>query len=318
MIKKVLPSTKYVLENFQHVSIIPPNISKLAADVKRSDLAVSEIRLVKYEWPLEKLLELTFLFNTLNYCFFAMKGKEKWTIADDKLDGAIALFRALENEARRDQDIFEGKYLSKLKLEDFREILKGNVEISLLHERLKCLNEAGHVLVKKFEGRFINLFDESKFDAVRMAELLIDSFRNFRDVSLYKGKQVYFFKRAQLNSKMVNDILISNGKQPLKNLDKLSAFADYKIPQILRSLGILKYSKTLAEKIDNFQLMKANSEEEVEIRAATIWAVEYIRRGLTSSFPNVTASYIDGMLWNLAQRLDRDKLPYHRTYTVAY
>lgn len=230
----------------------------------------------------------------------------------------MALFRVLENEAKTDSRFLTGGYLKNLKLSNLRTILSGNVEIPLLMERMKCLNEAGEVLERKFRGSFYRIYEGSENDAVKLAELLIKNFQRFQDMSNYEGKEVYFYKRAQLNSKMISDILVSFGRNPLKRLSSLTAFADYKIPQILRSIKVLKYSKSLAEKVDNFQLITSQSKDEVEIRAATVRAVELIRERLSRKFPEVTPSHIDGMLWNLAQKLDRDKMPYHRTYTIAY
>ena len=51
-------------------------------------------------------------------------------------------------------------------------------------------------------------------------------------------------------------------------------FADYRVPQILRQLEILTYAETLSNKIDNSIELPYSCEEEIEIRAATVIAVE--------------------------------------------
>ena len=53
-------------------------------------------------------------------------------------------------------------------------------------------------------------------------------------------------------------------------------FADYRVPQILRHLGIFEYSDQLSQKIDSLQELPYSCPEEVEIRAATVVAVEMI------------------------------------------
>ncbi len=53
-------------------------------------------------------------------------------------------------------------------------------------------------------------------------------------------------------------------------------FADYRVPQILRHLGIFEYKASLCDKIDNEEELPYSSEEEVEIRAATVIAVEML------------------------------------------
>ena len=53
-------------------------------------------------------------------------------------------------------------------------------------------------------------------------------------------------------------------------------FADYRVPQILRHVDIFEYSKELSDKIDQEQELPYSCEEEIEIRAATVVAVENI------------------------------------------
>jgi hypothetical protein len=65
------------------------------------------------------------------------------------------------------------------------------------------------------------------------------------------------------------------------DLEQLTIFADYKLPQVLRHYHVLAYDSTLAQRIDNQELLPAaESEEEVEIRAATIWACECLCRAM--------------------------------------
>lgn len=53
--------------------------------------------------------------------------------------------------------------------------------------------------------------------------------------------------------------------------------ADYIVPAVLRQLGVLKYSSTLASIIDANSEIGPGSEEEVELRACSIYAVEKMR-----------------------------------------
>ena len=62
-------------------------------------------------------------------------------------------------------------------------------------------------------------------------------------------------------------------------MDKITAFADYKIPFILRRLWVLEYSQSLAYKIDNQIEIEKWSDEEIEIRSNTIWAIELMKQG---------------------------------------
>jgi hypothetical protein len=57
-------------------------------------------------------------------------------------------------------------------------------------------------------------------------------------------------------------------------------FADYRVPQTLHHWGVLKYSKDLEEVIINKKEIPHGGEYEVEIRAATVVAVERLRKNL--------------------------------------
>jgi len=79
------------------------------------------------------------------------------------------------------------------------------------------------------------------------------------------------------------------------------------------------FTKTLDKSIwDNTELAKGNLKEEIEIRASTIWANEFIKQRLKKRIPAVDSIHINDHLWLLSQaRLPNDKL-YHLTRTTAY
>ncbi len=101
-------------------------------------------------------------------------------------------------------------------------------------------------------------------------------------------------------------------------MDELTIFADYKLPQVLRHHGVLVYAPELADRIDRLELLAPGSVEEVEIRAATIWACELLRRAIVRlSGQVVTAAEIDQLLWHLGQDAANMR-PYHRVRTIFY
>ncbi len=102
-------------------------------------------------------------------------------------------------------------------------------------------------------------------------------------------------------------------------MHELTGFADYKLPQLLRHKGILIYDAVLTDKIDSTRELEAGSEEEIEIRAATLIAIEYIKRSLAKLNILTTAAQIDAKLWLLSQDLNAaDVKPHHRCRTVFY
>jgi hypothetical protein len=129
---------------------------------------------------------------------------------------------------------------------------------------------------------------------------------------------VRFFKRAQILIADLAGAFDDTGLGHFSDLDQLTAFADYKVPQVLRRLELLRYHPVLAERIARRELLPVGSVEEIEIRAATIWGVELLRRALAEQGREMTASEIDWLLWQTGQHLPTDAKPYHRTLTIYY
>lgn len=96
-------------------------------------------------------------------------------------------------------------------------------------------------------------------------------------------------------------------------------FADYRVPQILRARGVLVYAPALAAAVDARDEVAYGSEEEVEIRAATVQAVEGLREELAGmGRPGVKSVLLDWLLWQEGERLKDELPPHHRTRTVFY
>ena len=140
--------------------------------------------------------------------------------------------------------------------------------------------------------------------------MIIENFPSFEDSSTYNGKRVYFYKRAQL---LVADIVQAfNGHEfgKLENIDKLTACADYKLPFVLRRLGIFSYSNYLADKIDNQIQINKDSEEEIELRANTIWVVELIKQKIKKKIPHAGSIHVNDHIWLLGQEKLKNDKPY--------
>lgn len=90
----------------------------------------------------------------------------------------------------------------------------------------------------------------------------------------------------------------------------LTAFADYQIPNILRALGVLHYGDELASKIDAYQEIPYESDEEKAIRGASLIAVEKI-----AAQAGVPVAAVDHYLWT---RRKEAQTPFHLTFTTAY
>jgi hypothetical protein len=96
----------------------------------------------------------------------------------------------------------------------------------------------------------------------------------FRDHAVYKGHQVFIYKRAQIFVADLWGAFKGQGLGGFKDIASITMFADYVVPAVLRHWGILTCSQALVKMLDSLQELPSGSEEEVELRACTITAVE--------------------------------------------
>ena len=264
--------------------------------------------------------EWIFVLDTINHSFWPDVDSPLWTIyyEGETLSGYWALAASLKRAMEEGISIHQAETLVSINSQTLAHIFSGSGKIPLFEERLANLRQAGQVLLDKFQGSFIHVLEEARGSTVELVSLLVSQFSSFNDTASYHGQTVYFFKRAQL---LIQDLWSTFSGEFWGSFDdlwQLTAFADYKLPQVLRHLGVIHYKPTLAERIQNLVQIPPSSAEEVEIRAATIWAVELLRQKLSSRGQKVTSAQIDNWLWNLGQDDTYRSLPYHRTRTIYY
>ncbi|MDO8627444.1 MAG: queuosine salvage family protein [Candidatus Diapherotrites archaeon] len=315
----VLDSTKLITENSAHVKINKQKILEFCTnfDYKSIKHWVDEAPFDLNGLTDVGKLHFLFVFNAISFSYW---GEPKWTISykGRELDGSWAMVACIGKAIEQDKPILNPEFLSSITKNDLAEILQGTVEIPLLEKRVNFLNHLGKTLLEKFDGDFENVIKESKGDALKLLELIVSNFPLFNDSSFCNGEKIFFYKRAQLFVANIYQAFNGKGFGDLKNIDKLTVCADYKLPQVLRKLGILEYSVVLAEKIDSKTEIPKGSAEELEIRANTIWAGELIKQELKKKFPNIDSIHVNDHLWLLSQNKSPEDKPYHRTRTTAY
>ena len=260
------------------------------------------------------------VLDSLNFCFWPKPGKAKWEIEykSERLSGYHAMAASLTKAVDSGIPITNSAYLAGLSLSDLNRILGGKGHLQLMESRLQILNKLGHVLIQEYDGKAHKLVEAAENSALNLTRLLARKLSSFRDVADYQGHRVFFYKRAQIFSADLYGAF--NGKDwgMFTDIDNLTAFADYKLPQVLRHMGIMLYADILAQKVDQRIFLEAGSPEEIEIRANTIWAVELIRQELDRAGKALRAFEIDWILWNLGQHKAFKEKPYHRTVTIYY
>lgn len=127
-------------------------------------------------------------------------------------------------------------------------------EVPLLSTRVKCLHEVGNVLLRKHNGTFQTCVDAANKSALSLLKIIVEDFPCFQDDSMFNNKRVTFYKRAQI---LVSDLWSCfQGKSfgEFYDIEKLTMFADYRVPQALVHFGVLEYDKKLYEKLKKGEL----------------------------------------------------------------
>jgi hypothetical protein len=183
----------------------------------------------------------------------------------------------------------------------------------------RSLSELGRFVEARAGGSFEGLVASAGGSAERLVECLREM-PFYRDVSRYRSFEVPLYKRAQITAWDLALAFDGSGPGRFEDLDKLTIFADNLVPHVLRCEGVLHYSPELQRRIDDAELLPAGCEEEVEIRAVALHAVEQMVAHLarTDAAAGLTASRLDQLLWSRGQRPRFKQRNRHRTRTVYY
>lgn len=104
----------------------------------------------------------------------------------------------------------------------------------------------------------------------------------------------------------------------IKDIEELTCFADYRIPQILAHEGVLVYSQELKEHIASQKEMPYGSQYEVEIRGCMIQAVEQIKSSLNKLGVNWNSVEVDWLLWQIGEEARFTLEPHHKVLSIFY
>ena len=200
-----------------------------------------------------------------------------------------------------------------MSLEQFKEILKGNVDIPLLEERYRIITGIARIVNEKMNGSFYDYIRGMTNDK-EIFEIILNNFSSFEDTRTYQDRTIYFYKLAQL---LTSDILhvIKNKEHIEVDYSNLLGCADYKIPQVMQGFGILEYDDELSLLLDSKTEIKENSEYEVEIRASMIVVINYIWEQIGESIDRID---INDFIWSKGQDKTKKYKPYHLTRTTSY
>ncbi|XP_050536222.1 queuosine salvage protein isoform X2 [Daktulosphaira vitifoliae] len=336
MVLAILESCKQVLKDSQDVKInysrIPYLANKICEKILNGILVPEEFKKspLHPKFEDEGAVNWIFIIDSLNFCFFDPNNKRHWTVTwkNEIYTGYFGLCAAINKAIEKGINLTDMKICKNLTKEQFYEILLGDdgTTLPLLEERYLCLQQSAEVLLKKYNGDFKNCIVKANQSAQKLLEIISANFPYFRDESIYNNEKVLIYKRAQI---LIADIWSSFGGTSLgtfHDIDSITMFADYRVPQVLLYYEVLEYSKKLKDKLINGTLLLHGHPEEVEIRAASIVAVDFIVFEIkqllvkSNSTKICNSIMVDTYLWGFRRENAAmlENTPYHKTLNIFY
>lgn len=304
---------KYINNHSKYVTI---NKKKIINFINQTENISYDywLRKAKYKYSERELIIFAFLCESINFCFWE---KKNWEIIykEKKCNGSELLFHSMFNAVEEGLLSLKIDNLMKFTKNDFGSIMKHNNTLPpLFNKRYKLLKETVNILYKKQDTFFMEIF--SVKNDIDLMNYIISNFPKFNDSSKYKNKIIKFNKRAIL---LCNDLyrLSDTICDNVKSLEHLSGCADYVLPRVFESKGIIIYSEKLLKKIKKERLIKHNSKMEIEIRANTLYALELIKLELQRQDINVWSVELDNIIWKTRNNNDYILEPHH-TKTIYY
>ncbi|ODN00389.1 hypothetical protein Ocin01_06291 [Orchesella cincta] len=290
----------------------------------------------------EEAADWIFLVDTLNFSFWSGVSTDvekpegsseppKWEVSykGENHTGYFGLCAGVNRAIDEGLDITNPKVYGSLSADDILRIFRSETStpIPLVEDRVKNLHEAGRVLIEKYQGSFVNCIKACSNSAQALLKLVVNDFPSYRDEADFEGKRVSIYKRVQI---LIGDIWACfDGKDlgHFEDIETLTMFADYRVPQVLLHYGALKYSPQLMELLEKDNTLPNGDPREVEIRGASIHAVELVKenvrkRLVSADMPisRINSILIDHFLWDYRREHAKamEKYPYHKTRCIYY
>ncbi|CAF1933450.1 unnamed protein product [Rotaria magnacalcarata] len=338
-----LDSARFIMERARHVSINSSCLRKLADTIS---CAMMDGECTPDDWigsdvgpPKgndQSTIDWIFLASTLNFSFWTDDNQNESYCRKYKNNiyyGYYALCVAINQALDDGMDIINAEYYSKLTHDQIKYIFRStenSSELPMLNERLNILRETGSILLKEYDGHFSRCIEQSGGSAVDLVELIVKKFPAYRDEAVYDGQKVSFYKRAQILVADIWGCFNGHGFGHFTDMDGLTMFADYRIPQVLSHEGVLIYSNELKCRLERKEEIPFGDRDECEIRAASILAVQLIVNQANEKIPlekdtgdggqRLNAPLVDVYLWRRRRQFTDlyKQTPFHRARSIFY
>ncbi|XP_073502609.1 queuosine 5'-phosphate N-glycosylase/hydrolase-like [Phyllobates terribilis] len=330
---------KFITENSKDVSVDMPGVHSLAEKlfekIRRKEITLKgwkSLHELNPQGSGEDAVNWVFFADTLNFSFWSEKDDKKFLVKykGKEYSGYWSFCAAMNRALDEGIPLTTASYYSNITMDQLKHVLRSDSDfpIPMIEERLEILHQTGKILLEKFDGSFLNCLKMSERSAVRLMQLVVENFPSYRDEGIFQGQKVAFYKRAQI---LVGDtwgVLEGQNDGCFHDIDKITMFADYRIPQALVHFGTMRYSEDLLKKLKEGWLFRYGDHEEMEVRGCSIWAVELVCDHLRELFQKngekmsneINPVLIDHFLWDYARdyREQIKEVPFHRVRCIYY
>lgn len=127
------------------------------------------------ELDIETIINFLLIFESIDYSFW---GQPKWEINTEEgiKDGSDALLYAMVKYVKETRSTD----FSNLTLNEFKELLKGNIDIPLLEERYKTIVNISRIVNERMNGSFYKFIKDINLDT-KLFDTIINNFDSFKD-----------------------------------------------------------------------------------------------------------------------------------------
>jgi len=332
-------SAKFVADHAEHVKIRQNGIVEMAKWINGQITAEPYFWRKNWHHQLrpavldEQAVMFLVVCDAFNFCFWpdADGGDFGVTVGGEKYYRSWGMVACIKRAVDEGVPILNPKWQQNATLKELDSVFRSDSidsSIPLLHERRIGLNELGSFIINELDGDVCNLLRYANKSAVAVCNTMM-RMASWNDTTHYRGQKLQIMKRAQL---IIADLwACANASHreteftklcDFHDIDQLTAFADYRVPQTLLEANALEYSAELIEQLKAKTPIPAHDPREVEIRAVSLHAIELLVAEINKSAEiKINAVIVDNLIWEYAMKTffqRDDELPHHRTRTIFY
>jgi hypothetical protein len=306
LVDEIREACAWVAERARWVRVVEDAIAAYAAGLPgASELPGLDPAVHVLDGPVERRAAFFLTLDAINF-------GSGWFPTLRKRDGRSGYFTIALGLRERfgAQGPWSARELNAITPREIAEVLGQDPAHELMGLFARSLNDLGGRVEQEHQGRFAGVVEEADGSAVALVERLA-RWDCFADTSTYDGREVPFFKRAQIAAA---DLHLARAADFAQDLHRLTLFADNLVPHVLRLDGILRFDPALTKRIEAEELLEHGSPEEVEMRAGAVHAAELICR----ERPDLTPQQVDQLLWNRGGEARCKAVPRPRARCTAY